>query len=607
MVPRARALKIGGLGIAGVLVLGVVVVGALATTGVLATPTVESTRSQWGTVGANTTAIETTVSMTNPNPVGVPGLLSVTYTATLNGVTLAEGTERGVGFGVGANDLAFTTEMENARIADWWVEHVNDGEESKLSLSATVSGPGFSREVPASASTIETDILGGFTSNETRTVTVRDEPLLRISEETAAWGEADAAATPIEFSSTVANVHDYDVTLDGVEYVVTMNGVELGRERRDSGIDVAPGETGELTVTVALNSRKMADWWPEHVRDDERSRLTVEMYGLVDDDGERERVPLRIFEKSLTLQTDMLGEGETTVEPVASPDRGTGFEAPEVSATTQEWGAVTDAETDIRTRATLSTPEQELNDLLTLDVRQETAINGVRVAGGSTTVEEVRAGTTPLDFTVVMDNGEVPEWWARHLNQGERSQVVSSPMATADVGVTKFDEPLDDRTGAVETDLLAGMNGERSETVTVRGEEALTVERVDSSWKDATPEAAPIDVRTTVTNELPTSMTVRDVHYRVTLNDVVLADRTAPDSFRLSGGETRTLPIEMRLDNQRMEKWWPTHIRNGERSNLNVTVTVTADSRFGSERRTLDSLGQDTVVETDMLNATADG
>ena len=606
MVSRSVARKVGA-GLLGVLVLGAVVVGALAATGVLAAPTVESTQSQWGAVGANTTEIETTVRMTNPNPVGVPPVLSVTYTATLNGVTLAEGTEGGVGFGTGTTELAFSTEMENARIADWWVEHVNDGEESQLSLAATVSGPGFSREVPASESTIETDILGGFTSDETRTVTVRDEPLLRISEETAAWGEADAESTPIQFSSTVTNVHDYDVTLDGVEYVVTMNGVELGRERRDSGIDVAPGETGELDVTVALNSRKMAEWWPEHVRDDERSRLTVEMYGLVDDDGERKRVPMRIFEKSLTLETDMLGEGETTVESVDLPDDGTGFESPEVTDTSQEWGRVTDAETNIRTSATLSTPEQELNDLLTLEIRQETAINGVRVAAGSTTVEEVEAGRTPLDFTVVMDNGEVPEWWARHLNQGEQSRVVSSPTATVDVGITKFDEPLDDRTGAVETDLLAGMNGERSETVTIRGEEALTVERVESSWGEATPETAPIDVRTTVTNDLPTSMTIRDIHYRVTLNDVVLADRTAPDRFRLSGGETRALPIEMRLNNGQMEAWWPTHIRNDERSNLNVTVSVTADSRFGSERRQLDALGQDTVVETDMLNATDEG
>ena len=606
MLGRSVALKIGA-GILGILVFGGVVAGALAATGTLAAPTVESTQSQWGAVGANTTEIETTVRMQNPNPVGVPGVLSVAYTARLNDVTLASGTESGVGFGPGANELAFTTEMENARIADWWVTHVNGGEESTLSLSGTVSGPGFSRPVPGSESTIETDILGGFTSEEPRTVVVRDESILRISDETATWGEADAESSPIRFSSTVENTHDYDVTMVGVEYVVTMNGVELGRAQRDAGIDVAPGETGRLDVTVALDTARMADWWPEHVRDDEQSTLRVEMYGLVDDDGERKRVPMRIFEKSLSLETDMLGGGETRVERIEGAANGTSFEAPEVTDTTQEWGTVTDARTDIETRATLSAPDQEINDLLTLEIRQETAINGIRVAAGSTTVDSVAAGTTTLAYTAEMDNSEVAEWWARHLNRGEQSRVVTNPTATADVGITTFDTELDDRTGTVETDLLAGMNGERSETVTIRGEEALTVERVASSWKEATPETAPIDVRTTVTNDLPTAMTIRDVHYRVTLNGVVLADRTAPDRFRLSGGETRTLPIEMRLDNAKMNDWWPTHIRNGERSDLNVTVTVTADSRFGSERRTLTSLGQDTTVETDMLNATDEG
>jgi len=604
MVSRRRALKLGGAGLAVVLVLAVMLVAALATTGVLAAPTVESTQSQWGAVEGQTTGIETSVTVTNPNPVGIPGLLTVDYTARLNDVTLAQGAEQGVGFGTGTNELALTTEMENARIADWWVTHVNNGEQSELALTGTVSGPGFSRAVPADRTTIETDILAGFTNEEPRTVTIRNESVMRISDETATWGEADAEASPIRFSSTVENTHDYDVTLDGVEYVVTMNGVRLGQERRESGIGVEPGETGELNVTVDLETAKMADWWPEHVRDDERSELRVEMYGLVDDDGERKRVPMRLFEKSLTLETDMLGDGATSVEPMETPTNGTDFADPEVTGTSQEWGAVTDERTDIETTATLSAPEQEINDLLTLDIEQRTAVNGVRVATGSTTVGTVTAGETQLSFTSPMDNGETPEWWARHLNRGEESVVATVPTATADVGITKFDTDLAERRGTTETDVLADMNGERDETITVDGREALTVERVQSSWGEATPETAPLDVRTTVSNELPARMTITDIRYRVTLNEVVLADRKAPNSHRIPGGETRTLPIAMELDNGKMDEWWPTHVRNGERSRLNVTVIATAESRLGSERRPLDALGQNSTFETDMLNAT---
>ena len=61
-----------------------------------------------------------------------------------------------VGFGPGTNQRLLTTQMENTKIADWWVTHVNGGEDSKLRVETTVSGPGFSRNVPAQRSTIET-------------------------------------------------------------------------------------------------------------------------------------------------------------------------------------------------------------------------------------------------------------------------------------------------------------------------------------------------------------------------------------------------------------------------------------------------------------------
>lgn len=603
MVSRSRALKLGLAGFGAFILLAVVIIAVLVATGAFSQPTVVSTESDWGAVTQNSTAIETAVVVNNPNPVGVPGIVDIEYAAKLNDVTLATGAKRGVGFGTGNNTIELETEMENTKIPKWWVAHVNGDETSELALDATVSGPGFSRQVPARSSTIETDILGGFNSAESRTVTFRNDSFLVLHEETARWGKADDETTPIEFTSDVENVHNYPVTLDGVEYVVTMNGVTLGSGQRSTGVDIKPGERGQLDITVPLDTPKMADWWREHIKDDEQSKLRIEMYGIVEQDGERKRIPLRLFDKSLRFETDMLGENDTSVELVndAGPQNAS-FEKPEIGETNQAWGEVTDATTEIKTTATMDAPQQAINDLLTVTVNQEVKINNVSVASETATVSEIEAGTNRIQTTAGMDNSKVPRWWARHLNNGEQSEVVTTPTGTIDVGFTKFDTQLRERRSTFDTNLLSGMNGERDEDITIRGRKVVTFERINSEWGDVTPQTAPIDVTATVSNKQPTNVRLKDIHYTVRMNDVVLADKTAPNSYLIPPQATEQLPIQVKLDNQRMDEWWVTHLRNGEQSRLNVTVVATADTQIGSIQQPIEALGQNRTVETDILN-----
>ncbi|WP_299267110.1 LEA type 2 family protein [Halorientalis sp.] len=600
---REVALKLGGV-VAVVLVLGVVTVGVLAATGAFAAPTVSSTSYEWGAITDESTEIVTSVTVDNPNPVGVPGVVDVSYTARLNDVTLARGERSGVGFGPGRNSISLTAAMQNSKIADWWVTHVNGDEQSALTVDATVNAPGFSRELPAKSSTVETEILGGFRTEGARQVAFQGDPLLTLRNQRASWGAADAETTPLLFSADVENVHDYDVRLAGVEYVVEMNGVELGTGQREAGLNVAPGESGSIDVTVGLDTPKMADWWRKHVTDDEVSNLTVRMYGYVVRDGERQRVPMRVFDRTIRLQTDMLGSGETSVEPVETSQRTDPFEPPSVTDTDQEWGTVTDDTTEIRTDASVDTPDDPgLVALMSLDVRQTTTINGVPVADGSTVLDTVEPGSDTLSLTSLKDNGEVPQWWARHLNGDERSQVVTTPTATADVGATKFDAELGTRESIVTTDLLAGMNGDRNEEVEVQGQTALVVTGVSSSWGRAAPDTAPVRTRTSVRNELTTPVTVESIDYTVTAAGVTLADRSTRVEQVIDSGSSDIITARLVLDNSKMDRWWVRHVRNGEQSTFDVDVEATVAVIGQRDRVALDSLGQQSTIETDLLNA----
>jgi LEA14-like dessication related protein len=201
-----------------------------------------------------------------------------------------------------------------------------------------------------------------------------------------------------------------------------------------------------------------------------------------------------------------------------------------------------------------------------------------------------------------MDNDAVPRWWSRHLENGERSTVRTETRGTADAGVTALPLSLPDRERTVETDVLSTLNSDEPSTVTVAGQEAVTVEETTASWGASTPERAAVEMTVTVTNERSVPVTLRDVTYTVSLNDVRLADERELDrTVELPPGTTRTVEFPLYLDNSKTAAWWPTHVRNDERSELRTDARGTVEVYGVSNRVDLDFLGTNATVETDLL------
>jgi LEA14-like dessication related protein len=596
--PRAiKAAKVSAV----VLVALVVLLGILLATGVLAAPTVQNIDKGWGEVTDNTTEIETQVRVDNPNPIGIPGIIDIEYTASLNDVVLTRNERSGIGLSPGSNTITLTSEMPNDRIADWWVTHVNNGEESTLRIDPSVSGPGFSQSLSTQTSTIETDLLSSFGGEGPETLTLDNESFLILRDQRAAWGEATAETTPLSFTTTLENVHDYSVTLDGVAYEVSMNDVTLGSGQTTDGIEVAPGERGTLTVDAALDTAAFADWWPTHVRNNETSRMDVQLYGIVEKDGERRRVPLRLYQQRLEFDTDLLGEDGTDVQSL--PTQRDDLTVPTVGETDRQWGEVTESTTEVITSIGLENTSdiEKLRDVTTLSVSRTTTINDVSVVDSTTGYDLPPAGE-PLTVTSEMDNDRVNEWWADHLNAGERSTISTTATTLVDVGVTRFDVPTDDRSSNLETDLLAGFNTEEDQPVEEDGQTYLVAESTSAEWGEATPQVAPMNARSVLRNEQPVPITVVKIDYTVSLNDVTLADDSHAEDTVIAPGETETVALTMALDNTKMDAWWVTHIRNGESSLLDVNATATIN--VAGEMRTvpLEMLSKNETVETDILS-----
>lgn len=592
-----------------VLVAILVLATVLVTAGVIegGAPSVTSMDTSWGAVTDDTTVIETRVEVHNPNPVGVPGVLDLRYRAAMNDVVLAEGQRSDVGLGTGQSTLSIDATMRNDRIPEWWVTHVNDDERSELAITGIVSGPfGVSRSVNDTR-TIETDLLSGFVSAERRTIGVNERDLFVLSNQSVRWGEATDNRTPIHFSARVENRHQYPVSLDGLAYAVSMNDVTVGEGVTTKGLQIAPNETKRVAFVVALDTQRMADWWPSHVRNDGRTNLSVSMEGVVDRDGERTRVPVTLFDTGVRFDTDLLGSGETTARTLDdSADAGPSFERPTASKFEQEWGEVTDQTTEIRTTVRVDNPNSgAMADLLRLSVGQTVEINGVQVADDRSDVGSLESGMNDVRQPVRMNNDAVPEWWVKHVNNGEHSSVVVDPFATADVGFTKFDVDVDDRTSTVETDVLSGLNDSDPKPLTIEGQRVGTVREVLAEWGTATIDRTPVTVTARIENSAPVAITVSDLAYDVRMNEVAVGNGTDTTEYRIPAGESRTVTVTMQLNSQAMDEWWVSHVRNGERTVVASDVTVAVTTGDRSERVPL--VSTTSTVETDFLEGFNEG
>jgi LEA14-like dessication related protein len=604
MVTRSLLTKVAVVGVLLVVVVGGSV-GYVGYTYSQNPPSVESVNSEWGEVTEERTELETTVVVDNPNSVGIPGVVGVRYTTRLNDVVLIQGENPSVGIDSGRNEIVVPGSMENEAIAEWWVSHVNNGESSEMTVSGELIAPGgVNRTISSQSSTFETNMLASLQGDGPQTVSLQGEQFIVLRNQSASWGEADMETTPMSFSATVENKHDYDLTLDGVGYEIRMNDVTVGEGRTSDGLTVRPGETGTLEIDAAIDTPKMAQWWATHVENNESTRMSIAMYGLVERDGELKRVPFELVEQDLQFTTNLLEGGGTSVQPVQDESAGPSYEQPSVTDSTREWGDVTDEYTQIQSTVTVDNPNNgSINDFVVVRSGQRVTINDVVVADGTSDLGTMDQGTNRLQATTRMDNTKVPEWWARHVNNGEQSSFVAQPQTVADLGFTKFGVGISGTQSTMETDMLAGLDSTQTQPVrTESGLKVAEVEEVQAEWGQADTQTSPITVEATITNTFDTRITLRDLQYTVLMNDVTAGDGTDEVEYVIEPGETRTLTFELALDSQQMQAWWVSHIRNDEVTAVDVSASVEVDTPIADPQRVdLDALSDSQNVTTDFL------
>ena len=316
------------------LVLLVAVAGGAFAVGVLGAPTVMSVDNRFAGVNATTTVIETDLVVDNPNPAGVSlGGVGVEYAVAMNDVRLAHGTKDGIAVKRGETAVPFVSHVDNQKIPDWWVSHVENGEHTELTVDATVrsSALGQSFGGPTVRRNVDTDIVGQFNSTETRPINANSplvaDPVLYVNETSASWGDVSESTTPIRLAFTVYNPKPHPVAFSELGYDITMNGVDVGEGATAREYVIPPESSRTIETTTYIDNDRIDEWWVTHLERNQTTDLRIEFYAKLGvGGGSTIRVPLDALTYTQTVETDIFGtKNETASASTATP---TGDETP---------------------------------------------------------------------------------------------------------------------------------------------------------------------------------------------------------------------------------------------------------------------------------------
>jgi LEA14-like dessication related protein len=266
------------------------------------------------------------------------------------------------------------------------------------------------------------------------------------------FGDVNETATVVESDLGVRNPNPIGASLGGltVDYAVDMNGIRMATGVR-SGVSLPRGRsTLPLRTTVA--NERIPSWWVSHVRNGERTELTVDASVHSSLLGASVGAP----EVRRTVETDVLSSFDSTDPRPIGEDPVDGGPLLVVEETSARWGIVDAAETAIEMRFVVHNPT--VYPIPVSELGYRATMNGVEMGTGATEGYGVipPGESRTIRATTTLENANLDEWWVTHLENDQVTALRIDFSARFDLPTGTVSVPLDPLTyrETIETDIF---------------------------------------------------------------------------------------------------------------------------------------------------------
>jgi len=267
------------------------------------------------------------------------------------------------------------------------------------------------------------------------------------------------------------------------------------------------------------------------------------------------------------------------------------FSAPSAGVADQgDWGEVSENRTEIVTTVWVDNPNPLVSVLGSdLDLEYDLALNGVDLAAGEREGLSVERGNQTRELTTELRNDRIRAWWVEYVRTNETVDADFRATIGARAGFRGASYTVDRNATflANETPMRDAMTEAVNDTEGSYPSVAPVYEVRDAraEWGDVNQNRTLVHFRFTVYNpsEVPVPAAPNGISATMRTNGVELV-RTEGQEFELSGvdgdefiqpGETREYTVTLRIDNEKIDDWFRSHVREDERTDIEVNFQAT--------------------------------
>ncbi len=242
---------------------------------------------------------------------------------------------------------------------------------------------------------------------------------------------------------------------------------------------------------------------------------------------------------------------------------------PEIRGITNEWGKVTNNTTEILTKIKVYNPNPislPLKDVLT-----EIYLNNIKMGEGSAIKAELKANSeSTIVISTKLENDKIPEWWVSHIKNGEKSVMIVKGYLVFDLMVTQFKYPIEIKR-EIKTNILSEINSITPKKIKV-GYLSLTIKSIKSEWGEVNENVTQIVTSVIVHNDNSIPIPITRFNYLLEMNGIAVAEGSNNVSTILKPNADAKLRLVTEINNKMLEKWWVSHIRNGEKTKVKILL-----------------------------------
>jgi len=282
------------------------------------------------------------------------------------------------------------------------------------------------------------------------------------------------------------------------------------------------------------------------------------------------------------------------------------FGQPTVTDVDNRFGEVNETTTVIESDLTVRNPNPVGASLGGLTVDYAIDLNGIRMANGTKAGVSMASGRSTIPMTTTLANERIPPWWVSHVRNGERTELAVNADVHSSLLGASFGAPQVTRT--IETDIISAFNSTEDRPVgaSPTGGPLLVIRETSAEWGDVDAAATHIDMQFVVHNPNSHPIPVSELGYRATMNGVEMGTGATEDRGVIPPGETRTIEATTTLNNENIDEWWVSHLRNDQVTELRIDFSARVELPSGTVEIPLDPLTYTRTIETDIFDNKAD-